>query len=89
MKDFTKQQFKEALGSDFNAPDANDQINHALKALFSDTTTNSDVEFVNGLTFEELISTLLTAQLEINSLQEDFIQLETEFNQLEEEKSNA
>ena len=58
MKDTTK----EMLESERPNHSASHCINHALEALYNDDTKRLDDEVVSGLTYEELIGTLLLAK---------------------------
>jgi hypothetical protein len=59
MKDFTQQQYIEALTGDNRAAE---KIRHVLCTLFYDKDNEGSDEVVEDLTFEELIGALLEAE---------------------------
>lgn len=63
MKDFTR----EELESNRPPKDALDVLDFCLDRLYNDTQKRTTDELAHGLTYEELIGTLLLARDEINN----------------------
>lgn len=67
MRGLTKEQLESATIPD--DPYILDKIEHCLRALYEDKKHNIEEEIVRGLSFEEVIGTLIQARDEINNLQ--------------------